>query len=232
MKSNSFFAFFTLLSLAACGNGGGGGGAAKIDEIIQEASQEVVTAATPGTYYTVLRPVNIHSNGFIPYGAATFNLLNDQLKVEISMDDDQRVAHRQTLHLGSRCPTLADDTNGDGFVDYDEAQKVVGPALMPLDDDLNSQSAGSGIYPKGPGLTYKKFASLAKINADLWQVDADPSDNVIKLPKGQGIGFEGRVVLVHGTSFQNAFPPSLATYPGEAAHLSLPVTCGALRKID
>lgn len=228
MKSNNFLMLLTLLSLVACGDSGGGSSGNGID---QSASQEMVEA-TPGTYYGVLRPVNFHSNGFIPYGAATFTLKDDQLQVNISVDDDQGVTHRQTLHMGTRCPTLADDTNGDGFIDYNEAQAVVGSALMPLDNDLSSQSGGAEVYPRGPGMSYKKIASLSQINSDLWKVDEDPSDNVVKLPQGNGIGFEGRAVLVHGTTSQGSFPSSLASYKGEPAHLSLPVVCGVLSKMD
>lgn len=231
MKANHVFLLSALLGLAACGGGGGGSGTpGNINDPVV-ISQEMAEAS-PGTYYGVLRPVNFHSNGFIPYGMATFTVKGGQLQVDISMDDDQRVPHRQSLHLGSRCPNVADDTNGDGLVDYQEAIAVVGPVIMPLDGDLNSQMAGSGIYPSGSSMTYSKFASLSKINADLWKADEDPSDQVIKLNQGTSIGFEGRVVLIHGTSAQSSFPTSLSSFRGEPAHLSLPVVCGILKKID
>ena len=217
MKSNKIITLLTLLSLAACGNGGGGSGSSSGTN--NEPQHESVEASD-GTYYTVLRPITFHSNGFIPYGAATFTLKENQLQVNISMDDDQAVTHRQTLHMGSRCPTTADDTNGDTFIDYNEAMAVVGEALMPLDGDLNSQSAGSEVYPRGPAMTYSRSASLSNINADL------------KESSRRNIGFEGRVVLIHGTSPNSSFPTSLASVNGEPAHLSLPVVCGVLKKID
>lgn len=232
MKTNKIITMFTLLGLIACGNddGSSGGGSDNTGESQQVASELI--EASPGTYYSVLRPINFHANGFIPYGMATFTLKEDQLQISINMDDDQAVSHRQTLHMGTRCPTLADDSNGDGFIDYNEAQTVVGPALMPLDNDLNSQLAGAEVYPRGPGMTYSKLASLTKINSDLWKADEDPSDNIIKLPKDKGIGFESRVVLVHGTSSQGHLPTSLASYKEEEANISLPVVCGVLKKIN
>jgi hypothetical protein len=226
MKSINTFALLILLSVVSCGkDGGGGSGSGKADNRQFE-------VASPGTYYAVLRPVNFHSNGFIPYGAATFTLKDDQLQVNVSMDDDMAVPHRQTLHMGTRCPSLADDRNGDGFVDYNEAQAVVGAALMPLDNDLNSQLSGAEIYQKGPAMTYSRSASLTNINEDMWKADENPADNIMKLPRGTGIGFEGRVVLAHGTSAQQSLPTSLASYAGEAAHISLPVVCGVLTKVE
>jgi len=197
----------------------------------EEFNERAITEASNGTYYTVLRPVNIQANGFIPYGMANFSLQDDYLQVNVSLDDDQAVTHRQALHLGSRCPTLDDDTNRDGFVDYDEALKVVGPAIMPLDSDINSQISGAEQFPSGRGMTYYKQATLSKINADLWLKDEDSSDDVTKFSNGKGIGFENRVILVHGTTHQNFFPSSLASYKNEAAHLSLPIVCGILQKI-
>lgn len=229
MKTKNIFVMLALLSLVACGKDGGGSGSG--GSVTQGASREMAEA-TPGTYYAILRPVNFYSNGFIPYGAATFTLRGEQLQVNTSLDDDQAVTHRQTLHIGTRCPTSADDTNADGFVDYNEAMAVVGAAVMPLDNDLSSQTAGAEIYPRGRAMTYSKSASLATVNADLWKADEDPSDNVMKLANGKGIGFEGRVVLVHGTAPQSSFPTSLASYKQEPANVSLPIVCGVLGKIN
>lgn len=222
MKHTNFFAAIALFCLIGCGNNNGSTSGAKTEE--REENERVLVEASPGTYYTVLRPINFHANGFIPYGSATIKLKNDELEVSINLDDDQAVPHRQSLHIGTRCPTLRDDTNGDSYINYDEAQNVVGQVLMPFDSDLNSQIAGEGVYPRGPAMTYNKHGSLSKINADLWKSKT--------LDSGQGIGFEGKVVMVHGTSFQQKFPPSLSAFNGEPAHLALPVVCGILGKMD
>lgn len=229
MKPTKIIALLSLLGCIACGGGNGGGGNSGMG--IPSTNYELSEAST-GTYYAVLRPVNFYSNGFIPYGSASFTVLEDQLQVSASLDDDQPVTHRQSLHLGTRCPTLDDDTNGDGFVDYNEAMDVVGPILMPLDDNLNSQLAGVEVYPRGRSMTYNRVASLSQINSDLWKADENPSDEYVKLPNGKRIGFENRVVLVHGTSAQRNFPTSLGTFGSEPAHLSLPVVCGVLKKIN
>jgi hypothetical protein len=211
MKSMNVLALLTLFSLVACGGGSGGSGSGGKRNVASE-----MVEATPGTYYAVLRPVNFHSNGFLPYGQAMISLRDDLLQVSTSMDDDQPVNHRQTVHAGSRCPSASDDLNGDSFIDYNEAMAVVGKAILPLDGDLNSQAAGAEVYPRGIGMTYNRSASLAKVNADL----------------GLGIGFDGRVVLIHGTAINSAIPTSVASYQTEPANISLPVVCGILKKID
>lgn len=228
MKLNHLIMLIAVSVLVSCGSDSGGGSGSGPHEVIEHQ----MTKAEPGTYYAVLRPVNFNANGFIPYGSATFTLNGDQLQVNTTMDDDQAVPHRQSLHIGSRCPKESDDRNGDGFVDYDEAMAVVGPVLMPLDNDLNSQEAGANVYPRGRAMTYSRSASLARIHEDLWLPDTDPSDDVMKLAPQTYLGLERRVVLIHGTSYQAHFPSSLSSYKGEEPHLSLPVVCGVLSKIN
>lgn len=228
MKTNHAFVLLILVGLISCGNDSKNGGSGGQNLIVE---REMVKL-TNGSYYTILRPVNFYSNGFIPYGAATFTVDGDQVQVNTSMDDDQAVMHRQSLHLGTRCPTLSDDTNGDGLVDYREALAVVGEAIIPLDNDLNTQTGGAEVYPRGPGMTYSRTASLEKIQADLSKPDEDTTDNITKLSPGKRLSFEGKVVLIHGTAPQSAFPLSLAAYKSEPAHISLPVVCGVLKKIE
>jgi hypothetical protein len=224
MKLTNILSLLQLLSFVACNSSGDSNG-----QGIQR--QLEMVEVTPGTYYTVLRPVNFQSNGFIPYGAANFTVDGDQLQVAISLDDDQGVFHRQSVHFGTRCPTTNDDVNGDGFVDYNEAIAVVGKVMLPLDNDLNSQQSGAEVYPRGPSMTYKRAASVNAINQDLWRADEVGSDDITKLPSGVRMGLEKRVVLVHGTAANSTFD-GLASYRGEAPHLSLPVVCGVLTKIQ
>lgn len=212
-----------ILTCVSCGGDGGGSSTSIMQQELEPISE--------GVYRTVLRPVNIISNGFIPYGTAVFRVKGDELEVRTEMDDDQRVTHRQAVHVGTRCPNLSDDANGDGFVDYQEALAVVGSAYLPLDNDLSSQKAGSEVYPRGPGMTYSRRAPLSRITADLWLPDENPGDEIMKLAAGDAFGLNGRVVLIHGTK-NSALPASVAARPGETADVSLPVVCGVLKKIE
>lgn len=55
--------------------------------------------------------------------------------------------HQQDIHEGTRCPTLADDTNADGVIDYQEGESVYGKILIPLDSNIKTQAAVRNIYP-------------------------------------------------------------------------------------
>ncbi len=225
MKFSTSIMMLSLLSIVACGGGGGGGGSS--------AQQEKTNAseAADGVYHAHLRPLNPHSNGFLPHGGATFRVDGDKLSVKSYLDDASGVTHRQSVHVGTACPTAANDTNGDGMIDYQEALRVVGPVLIPLDGDISSQEKGAEIYPSGSSFTYTKTGFMTEMLSNLWEADASPADEFAKLGSGEGMKLVGRVVLVHGTFSSNLLPATLSGRGSDPANLALPVVCGTIAPI-
>lgn len=224
MKTLNLIPFIALLGVVACGGSSGGSSSKKQDEI-------VLADAVDGTYHAHLRPVNPHASGFLPHGGATFKVAGDNLTVKTYLDDDSAVTHRQSVHMGSACPTAAHDTNRDGFVDYQEALRAVGKVLIPLDANLESQDAGAEVYPKGSSFTYTKTASIQGMLTDLWAPDKSPNDEFAKLSRGNGMKLVGRVVLIHGTYTYDGLPETLATRGTEPANLTIPVACGVIETV-
>ncbi len=216
MKTNLLIFSFIIL-VAACGKDGGGSSNSYI--------QAEMVPLTDGTYHTALRPVNPKSAGYLPYGSSTIRVSGDELNASVTVDDATGVEHEQNIHMGSRCPEASDDKNGDGFVDYNEAMAVVGPVILPLDNDIQSQKSGEGNYPSGRSVTYSRKASIDRLTTDLWQVDENTSDNIMKLDSGASFGVVNRVVLVHGVS-NRSLPASV-----QGGANSLPIVCGVIQKI-
>ncbi len=226
MRLTEILILISLLTLAACGGGGGGGGsdAEKQEEI--EAGE-----AGDGIYYAHLRPLNSHANGFLPHGRVTLTIDGDKLSVKTYLDDDSSVTHRQSIHIGTKCPDASHDSNRDGFVDYQEALRAVGKVMIPLDGDLSSQEKGAEIYPRGTSFTYQRSGFISEMLEDLWTTDSVPDDEFIKFRRGQGMKMVGRVVLVHGTFSTSSLPASLSTRGGDSPHLALPVVCGIISPV-
>ena len=199
-----------LLALASCGKDGGGSKS--------NSATNLVTGELTGQYKALLRPLNTQANGFLPYGAAEVKATDEDLSVRTYLDDDTKVTHMQDIHEGTRCPNLADDTNGDGFVDIVEAQKAVGPVMVALDGDLETHMGGQNNYPGGGSFTYVRQARM---------------DNVIQEAqslRGGVFQFEGRVVLIHGTSDLSRIPVTVQTIKDVPRNLSLPIACGILKR--
>jgi hypothetical protein len=227
MKFSKVLMVLPLLALAACGGGGGGGS----DEVQRETS--VAAEAADGVYHAHLRPLNPRSNGFLPHGGATFRVDGDKLSVTTYLDDASSVTHRQSVHVGTSCPTAAHDSNGDGMIDYKEALKAVGPVLIPLDEDLSSQEKGAEIYPRGSSFTYNETGMVSEMVNNLYEADPVPGDEITKLRRGQGMKLVGRVVLVHGTyAASDLLPTTLGTRGSDPANLALPVACGVIAPVQ
>jgi hypothetical protein len=143
-----------------------------------------------------------------------------------------QIRHKQGIHIGNSCPSLADDTNQDGFVDSDEVLQKSGGILIPLDSNLSSQSAGSSNYPLANAsgeYTYSEKASLEQLNNDLDNVDSNLNDEFVKLPAGQPLNLEGRVLIIYGVPESQILPETVSSFPGDSPQESLPLACGPVQ---
>lgn len=188
-----------------------------------------------GVYQTSLAPLNLNTS-LIDIGAAGVYRSYDSFKAFVKLYiGDQGVIHKQTLHLGSRCPTIEDDINGDGYIDLREAHFVVGNILIPLDADLDSQWGGNGVFPQGNGIAggyyYEQTASFSRMFEDLRAVDDNSLDDLEKLPSDRGVSLNSKVVLILGVSSAMRLPDSVDSM-GMNPHRSLPMACGVLKRSE
>ena len=172
-----------------------------------------------GSYRAILRPINNSLSGLIPTGVAEVFIDGDNLKIKTLLDDDAKVIHIQNVHLGTRCPSTSDDSNGDGLIDMSESYSIVKQILLPLDSDLNSLESRNDTYPLGGGFTYVGTASISKI------------DNEIKSRMNQHLNITNKVVLIHGVATSTKLPTTVGTPPGVSVQSSIPIACGVLKRI-
>ena len=206
----------TLALLTSCGKSGSSGRSGQEAETIDH---EVVKQIDEGSYRALLRPFNNHLNGFLPSGIAEIEIREDQVTVKTLLDDDGRVMHMQSIHMGNRCPiTARDDQNGDTYVDIKEMEAITGAVLFPLDGDLNSHEEGAGQYPMGRGFTYIKKASLSKLAGD------------VKSRTGQNLNLEGRVIIIHGVDPRTRLPDTFATKDNLTPQAAAPIVCGIIKR--
>lgn len=214
MMTHHYFFIFNLFLLifTSCGNDKG---QTSINRT--EIQEDLIVA---GNYRAILRPLNNHLSGFIPSGIAEVNIRGDLIKVKTILDDDARVKHIQNLHIGERCPRPFDDTNKDGVIDSNEARKISGEILIPLDRDLNSIQLGEGLFPFGSKLTYVESASLENLINDL------------RINRGIEFNPKNKAVLIHGVSLNTKLPETVTTFEQHPSQLSVPIACGVLQKIE
>ena len=203
----------TLTLLTSCGKDSGSSSNSSKNTAPTFQEQQSV-----GNFRAILRPMNNQLSGFLPTGFAEVKMMDDQFTVKTLLDDDAKVPHMQSIHLGTRCPALADDKNGDGLIDINEAIAVSGDVLIPLDSDLSSVEEGAGIYPMGGGFTYSRTASLSKVESD------------VRARINQNLNMSGRVVLIHGVANGTQMPATVTVKETMSQAASIPIVCGVLKK--
>jgi hypothetical protein len=138
----------------------------------------------------------------------------------------------QGIHIG-RCPDSRDDQNHDGLIDGEEGFKAFKEMIIPLDDDLNSQHMGWGIFPVTDsfgGYIWSRVATLENLLEDLRMEDINPYDEMSKI-LDRSLSLEGKVVVIRGINNLISLPDSVAGMGRLSPHAAFPVACGKLEKI-
>lgn len=224
-----------LSLLTACGDNDGSN--KSTDRLLDEAQIEAERAAADGSniqgrYIAKFVTLNPHVVGTIP-GSAQFRKEGDSLYAYLRLfAGAPSVVHFQNVHSGNRCPDMRDDTNGDGYLDYQEALKVVGPIIIPLDWDIGSQLSANNSWPKAfPNGSYEylKVTNFNRFWDDLKSTDRNPNDNIVKLSPDEGLAITGKVVLIQGIDPVTNLPETAAGFGRWKNYQTFPIACGIFK---
>ena len=193
------------------------------------ATAPVAAAGSGHVYQAVLSPLNAGSHTVagttytIPTtrGTATVRLKGDVVTVDIMVDGVTPLTlHPQHIHAGLSCPTAADDTNGDSFVDVIEGLPKYGGILVSLDTMINDGAASDLNFP------------VADANGS-YDYHAEGSRSHLQDEIGTALKLGTRHVVIHGISPTDMpLPASVDSLPGLPAWATLPVACGELDLIS
>ncbi len=126
----------------------------------------------------------------------------------------------QNLYEGS-CPTMADDRNGDGIVDIEEANEVLGTKLMALDSNLENAESNLDKFPRTNIFGYFSFSTSGRVAKILPQ-----------FKPGSKIDPANLVVLTQGLPSYVRLPASVRSTQGISATETLPVACAKKKALS
>lgn len=220
-----------LLSfVSSCGKSNSNAGLPEVKQKVLPVNGENINGLYMAKFFTM----NPGVNGTLP-GSATLQRQDDKFFAYIRIfGGAPNVWHQQNVHIGSRCPNAGDDLNGDGYIDIEEGNIVWGKVLLPLDSNIGSQSAGKNIFPIADAsgtYFYERVTNFERMFEDLKTEDKNLDDNIAKLSPDQGLDFEGKVVVVHGTADTVVYPDTVATTERYKAHQTLPIACGVFTRV-
>lgn len=231
MKKNFILMLLPFFAIS-CGGGSSSSGSKATQQAQQEAA--IDGSDVQGTYLAQLNTLNPHVNGSVP-GSVTFARDEEKLSVYIRMFAGSPGAwHQQFIYTGSRCPTLADDKNADGYIDITELNAVLGNVLVPLDSDISSQRAGRNFFPLGDlsgSYFYERFTKFSRFFQDLRLEDNDMKDNMVKLASTEGLNLTGRAVVILGVANTVALPETVASQGRFKNFQTFPVACGVFSQV-
>jgi hypothetical protein len=234
MKFSSILLVGSLALLGACG-GGGGGSASKPQVTVQPTQPDAqMETEGEGQFIAVFQPLNQTLSGSIS-GSATFSKEAEDLFIDVRFTGkNPALIQSQYIHVGGSCPTMANDTNGDGFIDVNESYAVTGQIFVPLDGDISSQDRGSATFPLTDtygAYSYYERTSYQRFFSDLQDGDLDPSDDIVKLGADKALAMNTRVVMIYGVPAEAILPPTVSTRGRLANFQTLPIACGVFTKV-
>jgi hypothetical protein len=219
-----------LLSCSKSGGGGGSKATSAVPTIAETSESEMA-----GTYQAVFAPLNTNVSGHLNGSLTIVKEKNDFIADVRFSEGPASTLHTQTIHVGNRCPTLADDLNADGWIDGEELAQVVKEILIPLDDDISSQRMGLGTYPAADEFGYyfwSRATTLDKLMEDLHEEDINLTDDYVKLGNVKSLSMLGKVVVISGVPTTTPLPETVIGRGRMTPHQALPVACGVIRKLE
>lgn len=165
--------------------------------------------------------------------ASSITINEEEIMVNIDGQEvPSNVTVRQYIYSGNSCPTQEDDTNNDGLIDYQELLAQSGQILIPLNNDISAQEAGS-VFPQSGSdgsYAYDESASLDDLVSDLREPDTNPDDDRVRLSPDERLNLAGRVLVIHGVDPGSDLPETVATRDGLLAQESLPIACSVIQR--
>ncbi len=181
-------------------------------------------------YVAKLQPVNIKATGQPAGGEVRFTVHGDRLTIKVHVEGvPASIEHWQHFHgfpdgTQSTCPSAAADVNGDGYIDIRETEPASGTTMVPFNGDPMSMDIPTDTYPRASAtgtFDYEKTVSLSALQSAFGA----------KFP-GQKIDLDRRVVQVHGVPDTTALPASVASLGTIPARVTIPLACGAIKRIQ
>lgn len=181
-------------------------------------------------YKAQLQPLNSKVTGLQTSGDARFVVADDTMTVTLDVKNaPPGIECWQHFHgfandSTATCATAADDKNGDGIIDVAETGTASGTTMVPFNEMPAEMNVGSDTYPKAGAdgsYHYETKIPMTQLNAAFAKVFG-----------GSKIDLDRRVLYIHGVPDSTNLPKSVASIGDIPAHVTIPIACGKIIKVD
>jgi hypothetical protein len=177
-------------------------------------------------YVAKLVPLNADKIGTSASGTADLQVADGKLTVAIDLEGlTPSLMHLQHFHgfpdgKDASCPTVKEDTNGDGYVDLLETEPVAGTTMLPFHAHPATLEIPNDTYPVADGKGVASYRHTDQVD----ELEKALKDKF----KAPVLDLAKRVIFVHGVAGDAKLPESVKSLPGVPAQVTIPVACGKI----
>ncbi|MFZ2352430.1 MAG: hypothetical protein WAW04_00915 [Paucilactobacillus nenjiangensis] len=183
-------------------------------------------------YRADLTALNGDQIGTNAHGYVEFEHVANNLHITLEMfDTPANIQHWEHFHgfpngQDANVPTLAQDSNHDGWIDLPETEAVSGTTMVPLDGAPHHMHIPNDNYPvanEDGYYSYQKDVPYDQLQAKFKEVFND-----------QDLQLDKRVVYIHGIPNDFELPVTVGGKLNDKyeQHVTLPIAAGKIKKIE
>lgn len=202
------------------------------DQEIETESVETKTSSLSGraAYQAEIYSLNSNITGLKTTGKARIEIGDNKVHILIHMTGTPpNMEHWQHFHgfedsRKATCPDESADANGDGIIDLLETEIAAGVTMIPLNENPAEMDILKNSYPVSDDIgnyTYEVTIPLDKLEKSF--SEAFGTDE---------LQLENRVLFIHGVPESTKLPSSVGTLGDIPAHVTLPIGCGIIQKVN
>ena len=181
-------------------------------------------------YEAQIQSLNSNVTNLQTSGKARLVIDGDKMHVTIDIKNaPPGIEHWQHFHGFpneniAKCATANEDVNGDGIVDVVETETVSGTTMVPFNKFTAKMNIPTDTYP------------IADDNGSYHYEIEIPMDDLksafAEAFGGSELNLESRVIYIHGVPSETELPETVASLGDILAHVTLPIACGKIEKVE
>lgn len=186
-------------------------------------------ASDSAVYAAKIQPMNTDVTGEQTTGQVKLVVNDNTLTAHIIVKNaPANIVHWQHFHgfkTGGEatCPTSAADANGDGIVDLIETHPTSGKTMVPFIKNPASMNIAHGTYPKASAQGNYHYQETIQL---------DKLERVFHKKFNSDLSLGSRVIFIHGVPADSNLPSSVASLGPIPAHVTLPIACAELERVE
>lgn len=181
-------------------------------------------------YEAQIQSLNSNVTNLQTSGKARFVIDEEKVHVTIDIKDaPPGIEHWQHFHGfpndgNATCATTTDDANEDGIIDVVETETVSGTTIDPFNKFPAEMEIPTDTYPVADdngAYNYEIEISLDDLKSAFAEAFG-----------GSELKLDSRVIYIHGVPSDTNLPKTVASLGDIPAHVTLPIACGKIEKVD